>query len=75
MTHTALFLPGKSNDFKELPLSPPEPVYYYEMSGDSIESSDDEELLRESELQRELAQKLAQELIEKLRREDDFKRS
>ena len=75
MTHTALFWPGKSNDFKELPLSPPEPDYTYEMSGDSIESSDDEELLRESELQRELQQKLAQELVEKLRREDDFKRS
>ena len=50
MTYSALFRPYKSNDFKELPLSPPEPDYSYEMSGDFIPTNDDEEL--ESEFQR-----------------------
>lgn len=36
-----------SNNFKELPLSPPEIDYTYEMSGDFIPTNDDEELERE----------------------------
>ena len=39
--------PTYSDDFKELPLSPPEPDYNYEMSGDFIPTNDDEELERE----------------------------
>ena len=49
------------------------------MSGDMIPTNDDEdsfeELQRESQLQRELQQKRAEELIEKLQRENEFKRS
>lgn len=85
MSHTVKFCPVKSDfksDFKELPLSPPEPDYNYsdsEMSGDMIPTNDDEdsfeELQRESQLQRELQQKRAEELIEKLQRENEFKRS
>ena len=41
------FKPIKSDDFKELPLSPPERSYDYEMSGDFIPTNDDEELARE----------------------------